>query len=138
MAVSDDDRQQLLGVLNEYFTAWKSLDRNAVKRIWDQTYESPVYIAAEHEQPMIGWPAIDEYLGSSTPTQVQRIKVAGAREVWLDVLGEAAYVFSTAYFEVEFKNGQALTIKPRDTMSMRRRDGKWKVILYHESRPAPL
>jgi ketosteroid isomerase-like protein len=55
-------------------------------------------------------------------------------DVSVDVIGDVAYAFCTFHFEGEI-SGNKHTADGRNTFILRRKNGAWKVIHYHDSSP---
>jgi hypothetical protein len=68
-----------VAALEALLTAWRSaleaFNVLGVKALWDEA--EPWWVAEEIEQPLIGWPAIESYLGS-LPRTIAAMRLASA------------------------------------------------------------
>jgi ketosteroid isomerase-like protein len=135
MAANEYDRQQISAVLDQYSSSWTAMDFARLKGIWDAEYDNIIYIPEEAAQPVRGWAGIEAYFKNAA-TALERVKMMKVSEVSIDVFGDTAYAFCNFHFEGDLKRlPQTFIADGRNTFILRRKDGKWKVVHYHESRP---
>ena len=132
MATSQQDKSAVAEVIREWQAAFtdKSVDR--LKGVWDHEYQQLLYIAEEDNEAHRGIDGISKYY-SNIPAFVQSIDW-NIKETTIDVIGDMAY----AYVEFLAKGDitgidHQLTFDGRTTFILRKRDGQWKFIHYHES-----
>jgi hypothetical protein len=59
MPASEQDREQIAAVIEQYRRGFATLDVEALKAIWDQDYDQIIYVAQELAQPVWNWPGGD-------------------------------------------------------------------------------
>jgi ketosteroid isomerase-like protein len=133
MAASEQDRQQIAAVIEQYRRGFATLDVEGLKAIWDKDYDNIIYIAQEKPQPTRGWAAVERYY-EDVAGLLERVTVMTVSDLSVDVLGDVAYAYCVFHFEGEMK-GRSHIADGRDTFILRRKGETWKVIHYHESRP---
>lgn len=138
MAASEQDRQEIAAVLDQYRRGFAEMNVEMLKGIWDQSYENIIYVAQEKAQPVRGWAEVAQYY-ESVHRLLERITSMTIGEFSLDVFGDVAYVFCVFHFEGEMKGQKQPHIADgRNTFILHRKSGTWKLIHYHESVPGPL
>jgi ketosteroid isomerase-like protein len=133
MTASDQDRQQIAAVIEQYRQGFATMDVEGLKTIWDQDYDNIIYVAQEMAQPVRGWAEVEQYY-RRVAELLERVRTMTVSDLLVDVFGDVAYAYCTFHFEGEL-NGQSHIADGRDTFIFRRKSGTWKVIHYHESRP---
>jgi ketosteroid isomerase-like protein len=133
MTTSDQDRQQIAAIIEQYRRGFATMDVEVLKSIWDQDYDNLIYIAQEAAEPVLGWTRIEQYY-ESVAEFLGRVRTMTVSDLAVDVLGDVAYAFCTFHFEGELK-GESHIADGRDTFILRRKSGVWKVLHYHESPP---
>lgn len=133
--MSEDDRQQISAIVEQYRRGFATMDVAALKAIWDQDYDNLVYVASERPVPITSWQGISGYydeLPSGVPPGAPL--TMRVDEMAADVLGDAAYVLCTFHYEGEQEgHREPVVFDGRVTFILRRRNSSWKVIHYHES-----
>ena len=132
MASSEQDRQQIAAVIEQYRLGFATLDAATLTAIWDHSYDNIIYIPLESAQPVRGWAGVEQYY--NRVARLLRARVMAVSDLSVDVIGDVAYAFCTFHFEGEI-SGNKHTIDGRNTFILRRKNEAWKVIHYHESRP---
>jgi ketosteroid isomerase-like protein len=133
MPTSEQDRQQIAAVIEQYRRGFATLDVEALKAIWDQAYDQIIYIAQEMAQPVRSWAGVEHYY-QRVARLLERVRMMAVSDVSVDILGDVAVAFAIFHFEGEVK-GQPHIADGRVSFVLRRKGGIWKVIHYHESRP---
>jgi ketosteroid isomerase-like protein len=133
MTTSEQDRQQIAAIIEQYRRGFATMDVEVLKSIWDQDYDNLIYIAQEAAEPVRGWTRIEQYY-ESVAEFLGRVRTMTVSDLAVDVLGDVAYAFCTFHFEGELE-GERHIADGRDTFILRRKSGAWKVIHYHESPP---
>ena len=138
MAASEQDRQQIAAVIEQYRRGFAAVDVETLTAIWDQDYDNIIYIAQEAAQPVRGWARVEQYY-KSVAESLERVRTMTISDLSVDVFGDVAYAFCTFHFEGEVKGqNQPRIADGRNTFILRRKNGTWKVIHYHESCPGPI
>ena len=133
MPASEQDRDQIAAVVEQYRRGFATLDIAALKAIWDQDYGQIIYIAQELAQPVWGWAGVEHYY-QRVARLLERVRTMEVSDVSVDIVGDVAVAFLSFHFEGEVK-GRPYIADGRVTLVLRRKSGTWKVIHYHESRP---
>jgi ketosteroid isomerase-like protein len=136
MAASEQDRQQIAALIEQYHRGFAAMDVEGLKAIWDQDYDNILYIPQEKAQPVRGWAGVEQYY-ESVARLFKRLMTMTVSDVSVDVFGDVAYAYCVFHFEGEMQEQRHLA-DGRDTFILRRKSGIWKVIHYHESRPGPV
>jgi len=135
MPASEQDKQRITTVLEQYSKSWEAMDWEGLKGIWDQDYDNILYIPEERAQPVCGWAGIENYFRGAADS-VRQVGAMKLSDISIDVFGDLAYAFCNFHFEADLKRLEKPFITDgRDTFILRRKEGAWKVIHYHESRP---
>jgi ketosteroid isomerase-like protein len=135
MAASEQDRQQIAAVIEQYRRGFATMDAEGLKAIWDQDYDNIIYIPEEAAQPVRGWAGVEQYY-KNIAGLLERVRTMTVSDLSVDVFGDVAYAFCNFHFEGDIKGqSQPFITDGRDTFILRRKGGTWKVIHYHESRP---
>lgn len=131
--------QDIGAFVDRYIALWNAYDVPAMRAMWDEREESPIYLAEEAE-PMIGWPAIEAYWGidrskSDRLITHDRLTVRQASE-------DIAIAFYHMRWNV-FIPGNRLYPKPfggavRVSATLRRREDGWRLFHYVEAPLAAL
>jgi ketosteroid isomerase-like protein len=137
MATSEQDRQQIAAVIEQYRRAFIEIDMEVFKATWDQDYNNIIYVPQERAQPVRGWTELERYF-DSVEGAFKRVTTMKISDVSVDVLGDVAYAFFTYHFEAEAKDrNEPFIVDGRNTLILHRKTGTWKVIHYHGSPPGP-
>jgi ketosteroid isomerase-like protein len=132
MRTVEQDKQDVAEVIEQYRLGFATLDVATLTAIWDQSYDNIIYIPLEAAYPVRGWAAVEQYY--NRVARLLRARVMTVSDVSVDVIGDVAYAFCTFHFEGEI-SGNKHTADGRNTFILRRKNGAWKVIHYHESGP---
>lgn len=128
-----DDETAVHAACTAFAQAMQAMDLEAMKDLWDDGYEHLVYQPEEYEVAFMTWDAIVDYW-RRIPGVVGRIE---GREISSDVavLGDVALVYWRGHTTFEFKDsGESLAGDSRLSAALRRTDGGWRFIHWHESR----
>ena len=88
MAVSELDRQQIAGVIEQYRHGFATMDVEGLKAIWDQDYDHIIYIAQEMAQPVRGWAEVEQYY-KRVAGLLERVKTMTVGDLSVDVCRHA-------------------------------------------------
>lgn len=135
MRAVEQDKQDVAGVIEQYRRGFATLDVATLTAMWDQSYDNIIYIPLEAAHPVRGWGAVEQYY--NRVARLLRARVMTVSDLSVDVIGDVAYAFCTFHFEGEI-SGNKHTADGRNTFILRRKNGAWKVIHYHESGHGPL
>jgi ketosteroid isomerase-like protein len=133
MPTSEQDREHIAAIIEQYRRGFATLDVETLKAIWDQDYDQIIYIAQELAEPVWGWAGVEHYY-QRVVRLLERVRTMALSDVSVHVLDDVAFAFMSFHFEGEVK-GQPHIADGRVSFVLRRKSGTWKVIHYHESRP---
>src|SRR5262245_3977569 len=102
MPGSEQNRQQVAAVVEQYRRGLATLHVEALKAIWDQDHHQIIYVAQEMAQPLRGWEAGEHYY-QRVANLLERVKIMAVHDVSVDVLGDVACAFLSFHFEGEIK-----------------------------------
>ena len=129
---SQQDISQVEAVLGEWRGAFAAKNVERLKDLWDKDYPHLIYIAEEDNGPHRGFDAISGYY-DNIPRFVQSLDWT-IKETTIDVIGDMAYAYVEFLVNAEFKEAaRQMTFDGRNTFILKRTDGQWKFIHYHES-----
>ena len=129
--MSDQDVQQIEEVIQQWMAALNACDTEAVKKVWDESYDSLIYIAEENNDALYGWEGVEGYYNgledvSSANWEIDNVKI--------DVMGDMAWVYLTYVVEAHINSFNRTMVFPgRNTFILRKNACAWKIIHYHES-----
>jgi ketosteroid isomerase-like protein len=136
MSAQEQDKQQIMAVIERYRRGFATMGVEELKAIWDQDYDRIIYIAQEMAQPVRGWSGVEHYY-QRVAGLLEWVKTMEVNDVSIDILGDSAFAFLSFHFEGEIK-GRPHSADGHVTFLLHRTSGRWKVIHYHESRPGNL
>ena len=128
--MADADNEKVRAVLDRFEKGWRKADISLLKSLWDPRYPNSSYIASEREGPVFGPEAIDKYYEEAlalfpiTSMKIDHVKI--------DVFEPLAYAFCDISIGFKVKNTEHV-VHPRATFVLRKWDGEWYLIHYHES-----
>jgi ketosteroid isomerase-like protein len=130
--LTTDDERAVRAAYTAFGQAMQAMDLEALKALWDDGYEHLVYQPEEYEAACTTWDAIVDYW-RRIPGVVSRFE---GREISSDVavLGDVALVYGRGHTTLELKSGESLAGDSRLSAALRRTDGGWRFIHWHESR----
>ncbi len=129
--VSQQDKQAVEAVIQEWMSALNAGDIEGVKGVWDKSYDSLVFIAEENDDALHGWSGVDGYYDGLAGVTRADWKMDNLK---IDVLGDAAWAYLTFVVEADIKDFNRTMVFPgRNTFILRKVGGQWKIIHYHES-----
>jgi uncharacterized protein (TIGR02246 family) len=132
MVATQQERQQVEAVIQEWKSAFEAKNIDRIKALWDQDYPQLLYIAEENNDHLSGWAAIDNYY-NAIPGGVESMDWT-LDNLTVDVIGDAAYAYVNFHVEAVVKDlDKPMIANGRDTFVLRKTGGQWKIIHYHES-----
>lgn len=136
--MDDQPHKDAESLYERWLDAWRRVDGEQMKSLWDPAFAAPVYQAEEHAEPLSSWAQIDEYW-STTPALIDSIPEARDISHVVSEAGELALLHGRIFLAMRI-NGAT---KPFDgelrvSMAMHRVDGDLKLVHYHESRQVDL
>lgn len=102
MAASEQDRQQIAAVIEQYRYGFATVNVEDLKSIWDQDYDNIIYVAQEMAQPVQGWAGVEQYY-ERVAKSLEQVRTMTVSDLSVDVFGDVAYAFCTFHFEGEVK-----------------------------------
>ena len=127
---TEQEKQEIKNVLDQWGSAWAAGDSHGVKSLFDQQYTNLVYIAEENEHPIVDWAGIDAYFAGVLSTESE-VSLWTYDNLVTDVFGDTSYAQCTA--QVQAGRSPRMEYVMRITFIFRKTAGQWKIIHYHES-----
>ena len=132
MPTTEQQKQEVKAIIEQWLDALNALDVDRAKSLWDQSYSQLLYIAEENNDAVVGWPGINDYyngLADSVETHDATID-----NLTVDVLGDVAYAYCTFLGSLKIKGfDHPMVFNERNTFVLRNIGGQWKIIHFHES-----
>lgn len=118
-----------------YHAAWNRASTDSLKNCWDKDYDGLVYVAAERREAFFTWDDIRMYF-TKTVEDFQEMQWS-PYNISVRVLDDSfATVFLNSTFKGRMKNGFPISVEnSRSTYLLRKTEGRWRIIQYHESSP---
>jgi uncharacterized protein (TIGR02246 family) len=133
MSDVDDARK----VVADFSRAFAAADAEKLAALWDDEFPAPVCQPEETLEPYIGIEAIRSYI-NHIPEVIKGVTNIRPVDFQVDVLGDIAVAYARADATLQFAREDAsLEGQVRQSFVLRRRDGDWRLIQYHESRLTP-
>jgi ketosteroid isomerase-like protein len=120
MSTVEQDKQEMIEVLEQYRRGFATLNVATLTALWDQSYDHIIYIPLEAAHPIRGWAAVEQYY--KRVAGLLRARVMTMSDVSVDVLGDVAYAFCTFHFEGEI-SGHPHTAEGRNAFILHRKNG---------------
>ncbi|MGV0791200.1 nuclear transport factor 2 family protein [Mycolicibacterium sp. XJ1819] len=136
--MSESVANDAIALYNNWLEAWRRVDGEAMKRLWDQAYPSLIYQAEERAETFTSWVAIENYWNTA-PEHVE--KITGVQDLGhtLCEFDGGVLLFGTITIAFHVKDApKPLEGQMRVTMGMHRVGGEVKLFHYHESRQLDL
>ncbi len=128
---ADPSRDEVVSVVNELKAAWEALDMARLEALFDLE-KNIEYYPAEMMKVHEGGEGIRTYLKDAV-NRLSEVKLI-IRGVRAEAFGDTAYAAFMWRFEYEW-DGTPLISDGRTTLVLRKKEGRWKIIHYHESVP---
>lgn len=124
-------------VIRRWARSFSANDADAVLGVWDETYPKILHQAEEFPSPIRGFDELTHY-NRVMARLASDMRDQSVLDLEADVIGDAAwcYLRGTITFDVPGLD-EPIHGTARQTFILRRRDGEWKVVHYHESRETP-
>jgi len=132
--VSSADEHAVHDTYRAWCDAFQGLDSSKMKDLFDHAFPGLVYQSEENAEPMYTWEEIDAYW-TAVPQIVAAIPdwTELTRKIAVD--GDTAFVYAKLMTHLEVHGAKKPLIgELRASIGMRRADGGWKIVHYHESR----
>lgn len=130
-ANANSSRGEISSLVNDLKTAWETLDLPRLEKLFDLGYDMEYY-PTEMMKVGGGGEGIKAYFEDAVG-HLSKVKLS-VKSVKTDSFGDAAYAAFLYRFEYEW-DGKPGASDGRITLVLRKKDGQWKVIHYHESVP---
>jgi hypothetical protein len=125
------------GVLATYEAweqAWRDVDVEAIKSLWDQEFDGLVYQSEENPKPLLSWQAISDYWDAA-PTILESIPEWRSLTLDSTMVNGLALVFTNLMTSLRLKGiPRSFDGELRCSLVMHETEAGWRLIHYHESR----
>ena len=129
--MASQDEQQVQEVIDRWMSALNACDTEAVKTVWDESYPDLLYIAEENNDALHGWEGVEGYYNGLADVSEANWEMDNVK---IDVMGDVAWVYLTYVVEAHLMGfGRTMVFPGRNTFILRKNEGEWKIIHYHES-----
>lgn len=137
MSQPQDDARAVRRVIAQFSSGIANLDPAAMYAVWDRDYEGGVYQPEELVEPLFTAEEVRDYL-DKFPSILEEASDIRSLDFRVDVLGDVAHAYSRSSARLTFhKLPEPVEGEVRQTFVLRKRDGQWRFIHYHESRVTP-
>lgn len=128
------EREAVKKVVRRWARAFGSNDADAVLAVWDESYPFILHQAEEFPDPIRGFDELTHY-NRTMARLASNMRDHALVDLEADVIGDAAwcYLRGSVTFDIPTMS-EPISGEARQTFILRKRDGEWKVIHYHESR----
>jgi ketosteroid isomerase-like protein len=133
--VSDED--EVRQAVAEFSRAFAAADAERLAAMWDEEFPNPVCQPEETLEPFLTHEGVRSYI-QHIPEVIKGVTGIRPIDFRVDVLGEVAVAYARAEATLQFaRDDHSLEGEVRQSFVLRRRDGAWRLIHYHESRLTP-
>ena len=130
--------QAVLRVYEDWRKAFANVDGRSMQSLWDHDYDGLVYQAEERADPIYDWPGIAAYW-DGVHEVLERVNEWTELSRKIAVAGDAAFVYAKTMTRLKVVGVQnEIAGELRSSLGLHRRDGRWLLIHYHESRALDL
>jgi len=125
-------------VVKELCECWNCKDLQAIRALWDREQAAPHLMPQEKDQPIVSWPAFDDYL-----TTAEARLVRCSMRFWDLNVKPLGADHAAALYQMHW-NGEIhgfdmpIGIDSRVSAVFHRRDDGWLICHYVEAPPAPM
>lgn len=134
MSVSNDTAE-IAGIIERFVAAFCVVDSEAMKTFFAQDYPDIVHQSEENPRALTSYEEIARYWDHQVAHDLEAIPLVEDTDLKIHVIGDVALVYLYAVATVKMPGAKALWKAPfRATIALRRLEGAWKIIQYHESR----
>lgn len=129
--------EEVVKVLRQFSGAFQTFDTDSFISTWDESMESIVYQPEELRHPIMSLKDLRAYF-DNVPNVVKKMHDIRVIDFDIDIDGDVAIVYVRFWCRIAFaKVVETVDGQIRQSFILRRRDGEWKIVHYHESRQAP-
>lgn len=128
------ERGEVKRVVRRWARAFAVNDATSVLDQFDRDYPELLYQAEEFPAPLRGWDDLSHYYRRMFELAVD-MRDHELDEFEADVLGDIAWCYLRGSVTFDIAGSQtSVSGNARQSFLLRRRNGEWKIIHYHESR----
>jgi hypothetical protein len=143
--MKDQDRRKIENTINKLVLGWGAADAKPCQSAWDLTYPEAFLLLPEFDAPIFGPEAVKTYydqLGKEYPqskVEIGNLKITKVNDI--DDLAHVSFDMPTEVVIPEYPDAPIILkvkqfwVHSRASIVMRKRDGEWYIIYYHESIP---
>ena len=122
----------VMRVVRRWARSFGSGDAAAATAVWDTAYSEVVYQAEEFPEPLRSVGEIAYY--NERMAELVQVQDPELVEMHADVIGECAWCYMRGRARLTIAGFPPVSGETRQTFVLRRAEGEWRVIHYHESR----
>ena len=132
MTNTQDEKQRIEAVIEEWKSAFGALDADRLSAVWDRDYPQPIFIGEEINEALRGSEAISRNYREVLALVVSLDWKIG--DLTIDVFGDVAWAYFTYLVKAEVKGFENPMVSDgRNSLILRKSGGQWKIIHFHES-----
>lgn len=130
--------QAILQVYEDWRKAFSAVDGRLMKTLWDHDFDGLVYQAEEHADPIYDWAGIAKYWDTANQV-LERVNEWTELTRKIAITGDTAFVYAKTMTRLKIVGVQnEFAGELRVTIGLHRRNGRWLMIHFHESRALDL
>ena len=134
MSASDRDRVEITSLLDQWIEAFKRKDYETIRTLWDDSYDGLVYQAEEFEGPLTTWLRIKHYYREVLTKLIESVDEWKRTNLWINAIGDMGFGYMVSDFQMTVRGvPEPYKSKVRQTFVVRRSNGRFRIIHYHES-----
>jgi ketosteroid isomerase-like protein len=124
-------------VVRTFSRCFDDFDTDRFISLWDDQASLIVYQPEELHSTIFNLSALRAYF-ASLPNVIRGFRDTKVIDLRSDITGDTATVFVRFWTRISFaREARVLDGQIRQTFLLRRRDNRWKLVHYHESRQVP-
>jgi uncharacterized protein (TIGR02246 family) len=125
-----EDTAKIRELLDRFERGWRKANAADLIGLWDPTCSDSIYIAAERDEPVYGFAGVKQYYTDAVAMfPITSMKIDN---VHIHEYGSVAFAYCEIAIGFKVEENEHL-VHPRATFVLRKREGQWYCIEYHES-----
>lgn len=122
-------------LIQSYVSSFCVIDSQSMKTFWAQNYPQIIHQSEENPRALTSYEEIANYWDKQVPAELEGILAIEDTDLKIDVIGEVATAYLYAVATAKLPGSEHPYKAPfRASIVLRKIEGEWKFIHYHESR----
>lgn len=135
--MSDEAKAEVISAVKRWARAFGKGDADGIMAMWDRDYPELIHQAEEYPDPLRGWDEI-EYYNRQFVQNASGHRDPGVADFLADVIGDVAWCYLRGSITFDWASlNKPIQGQVSQLFILRRRDGEWRIIQYHEGRETP-